>query len=80
MAFRQFWGSVAETRGVDAGTRMLTGYYCGPSGISLSEQTIESVVDSIQVMSTGELTAATSTAQTAQDFDREADLGHGTSE
>ncbi len=69
VAFRQFWGMIAETRGVDAGTRMLIGYYCGPVEVSLSEQIIESVLDSIQVMSTGELTAATSTAQTAQDFD-----------
>lgn len=69
VAFRQFWGMVAASRGVDAGTRMLIGYYCNPSGISLSEQTIDGILDSIHVISSGELTAASSAAEATQDFE-----------
>jgi hypothetical protein len=69
VAFRQFWGQHEATRGVDAGTRMLTGYYCGPSGVSLSERTIESILDSIYVRSDGELTVVTKTSKATESFD-----------
>lgn len=55
VAFRQFWGSVAETRGVDAGTRMLLGYYCQPAGTSLGQATIDGLLDSLRVRTTGDL-------------------------
>ena len=61
VAFRQFWGMHSGTRGVDAGTRMLIGYYCGPAEVSLSEQTIDIVLDSLRVRSSGRLTATTNT-------------------
>lgn len=55
VAFSQFWGSVAETRGVDAGTRMLFGYYCQPAGASLGQATIDGLLDSLRVRTTGDL-------------------------
>jgi hypothetical protein len=55
VAFYQFWGSVAETRGVDAGTRMLLGYYCHPAGASLGQATIDGLLDSLRMRTTGDL-------------------------
>jgi hypothetical protein len=53
VAFQQYWGQTEETRGVDAGTRMLFGYYCNPAGDPLSEETIDSLLDSLRVRTSG---------------------------
>jgi hypothetical protein len=70
--YLQFWGMTAETRGVDAGTRMLSGYYCNPAGHSLSDEAIANVLASLRVISSGKLTAATTatnSSQITEDFD-----------
>lgn len=53
VAFQQYWGQIEETRGVDAGTRMLFGYYCNPAGDPLSEETIDGLLDSLRVRTSG---------------------------
>ena len=47
-SFQQYWGEPPENRGASVGSRYLTGYYCGESGVGIDSEIMHATLDSVR--------------------------------